>query len=67
MISITDAKTKLKQTLNITFIDRTCDSSVAENENIRVKTESNNYTANHVFDSRIPKEFLKRKEVSTLL
>lgn len=51
-----NAKTKLKQHNNVHFIIDNV-TSVIENDLITVKTKKHFYTANHVFDSRIPQEF----------
>ena len=51
-----NAKTKLKQLNNVHFIIDNV-TSVIENDLTTVKTEKHFYTANHVFDSRIPQEF----------
>ena len=62
-----DAKTQLKKHSNITFLVEHV-TSVSENENMVVKTKSNSYTANHVFDSRIPKDFkTKGSQYTTLI
>lgn len=51
-----DAKQKLSLNSNIYFILEHVET-VEEANNLIVKTNKNNYTALHVFDSRIPKEF----------
>ncbi len=63
----TEVKTQLKKQTNISFlIERV--TSVKENDNVEVITESNSYTANHVFDSRIPKDFkTKGSQYTTLI
>ncbi len=63
----TEVKTQLKKQTNISFlIERV--TSVKENDNVEVTTESNSYTANHVFDSRIPKDFkTKGSQYTTLI
>jgi len=52
-----DAKSRLNQCDNIHSIIDTV-KSVSENDIVSVETEKQTYTATHVFDSRIPKEFL---------
>ena len=52
------AKTQLKQHKNIHFILERVEN-VQETDTIRVKTSKNTYSASHVFDSRIPENFLK--------
>ncbi len=52
----TAAKTQLKKHKNISFlVDHV--RSVNEKEKVEVITETNSYSANHVFDSRIPEDF----------
>ncbi|WCO02775.1 lycopene cyclase family protein [Psychroserpens ponticola] len=50
------AKTQLREKDNIHFITEKA-SSVKANETVLVSTDKNNYTALHIFDSRIPEEF----------
>lgn len=52
------AKSKLSQNNNIHFILEHV-LSVKETNKTTVKTDKKNYTANHVFDSRIPQDFYK--------
>lgn len=61
-----EAKAHLKQQENITFLVETV-TSVKENNIVEVTTETNNYTAKHVFDSRIPNAFFKDKKATTLI
>lgn len=51
-----DYKSKLKQFSNVHFIIE-CVEQVQEFDTVTVKTNSNTYTSNHVFDSRLPKSF----------
>ncbi len=52
------AKTKLNQNKKIQFIiDRVI--SVKEDNRVIVQTETNTYSASHVFDSRIPKDYFE--------
>ncbi|HIC31036.1 MAG TPA: lycopene cyclase, partial [Flavobacteriaceae bacterium] len=62
----TEAKAQLNQQENITFLVETV-TSVKENNIVEVTTETNNYTAKHVFDSRIPNAFFKDKKATTLI
>ncbi|WP_298896543.1 lycopene cyclase family protein [uncultured Psychroserpens sp.] len=57
----TQAKTILKQQQNIHFIQDTV-TSVVEEDNVIVSTNLNVYSASHVFDSRIPKDFYERSK-----
>ena len=52
------AKTQLKQHKNIHFILERVEN-VQETNTISIKTSKNTYSASHVFDSRIPENFLK--------
>ncbi|MCK0109105.1 lycopene cyclase family protein [Flavobacteriaceae bacterium S0825] len=52
-----EVKTKLKNYPNIHFIiDKV--KSVIENDLVKIETTKKSYSATHVFDSRIPEEFL---------
>ena len=62
----TEAKAQLNQQDNITFLVETV-TSVNEKDIVEITTETNNYTANHVFDSRIPDAFFKDKKAITLI
>ena len=53
-----DAKEKLNNHNNIHFIIDTV-ISVKENTMVSIETKRKNYTASHVFDSRVPKNFSK--------
>ncbi len=53
-----NAKEKLNLSNHIHFIVDTV-ISVKENDQVIIETEHNNYTASHVFDSRIPNKFSK--------
>lgn len=53
----TEAKTKLKEHSNVCFIIESV-KSVSDDEIVKVETEKHTYTATHVFDSRIPEEFI---------
>ncbi|WP_298899772.1 lycopene cyclase family protein [uncultured Psychroserpens sp.] len=55
------AKAILKQQQNIHFIQDTV-TSVVEEDNVIVSTNLNVYSASHVFDSRIPKDFHERSK-----
>ncbi|MCB0382046.1 MAG: lycopene cyclase, partial [Psychroserpens sp.] len=56
----TESKAKLNSKTNIHFIiDKVI--AVKEDEHILVTTESSKYSASHVFDSRVPDEFLAEK------
>ncbi|MCD2260590.1 lycopene cyclase family protein [Psychroserpens luteolus] len=57
----TQAKAILKQQQNIHFIQDTV-TSVVEEDNVIVSTNLNVYSASHVFDSRIPKDFYERSK-----
>ena len=61
-----EAKAQLHQLDNITFLVETV-TSVYEKEIVEVTTKTNNYTTNHVFDSRIPDAFFKDKKAITLI
>ena len=54
------AKETLETNTHITFVLDEVLS--AENSNTFVKTKDGNYTANHIFDSRLPKEFQLKKD-----
>ncbi|WGD34098.1 lycopene cyclase family protein [Olleya sp. YS] len=51
----TEAKTQIKQQGNIHFIIENV-TSISEHKTVSVTTDSNTYTADHVFDSRITEE-----------
>lgn len=54
------AKTRLKTKNNFHFfIEHVI--SVKEHDSVLVTTKSNTYSANHIFDSRVPEEFFKEK------
>ncbi|MDG5493049.1 lycopene cyclase family protein [Psychroserpens sp. SPM9] len=56
----TEAKAKLRQQPNIhRIVDRVI--AVSEEQQVTVTTETNSYTARHVFDSRVPKAFSEEK------
>ncbi|MFK7781097.1 lycopene cyclase family protein [Psychroserpens sp.] len=56
-----EAKARLKSKTNIHFIIEEV-ASISENKKVSVTTTNKNtYSASHVFDSRIPEEFLKEK------
>ncbi|WP_298760098.1 lycopene cyclase family protein [uncultured Psychroserpens sp.] len=57
----TQAKAILKHQQNIHFIQDTV-TSVVEEGNVIVSTNLNVYSASHVFDSRIPKDFYERSK-----
>ena len=60
------SKNKLKQNKQISFIlDKVI--NVSEAEHVTVKTEGNTFYATHVFDSRIPEEFLENSQDYTSL
>lgn len=59
----TEAKQQLQTKENIHFISDEV-ASVKENENVLVTTKRNNYSATHVFDSRIPEKFSVEKNTS---
>jgi lycopene beta-cyclase len=59
----TEAKERLSTKKNIHFI-RDEVNSVKENDSVLVTTKKNNYSATHVFDSRIPEEFSVEKKSS---
>lgn len=61
-----EAKSQLKKQSNISFLVEHV-TSVKENEKVEVKSESNNYTANHVFDSRIPDDYKSKSHQYTTL
>ena len=56
----------LKQNKNITFITETA-NSVTDDNIIRVNTNKNSYTANHVFDSRIAHDAISRLDQYTTI
>lgn len=63
----TEAKQRLNTKENIHFI-RDEVASVKENENVLVTTKKTNYSASHVFDSRVPEEFsLEKKSNITII
>lgn len=51
-----DVKSQLEKHTNFSFIVEHV-TSVIENHKVEVKTKTKTYTANHVFDSRIPEDF----------
>ena len=54
------AKEKLSKNSNIEFINENVIST--KNEGISVDTDLNNYTAEHIFDSRMPDEFPNKSD-----
>ncbi|WP_456439692.1 lycopene cyclase family protein [Psychroserpens sp.] len=58
-----EAKAQLNKRKNIHFITETV-SSVKDIETVLVTTNMNTYSASHVFDSRVPKEFYVEKDTS---
>ncbi|NNL15981.1 MAG: lycopene cyclase [Flavobacteriaceae bacterium] len=62
-----ELKTQLKKHHNISFLLQHV-TSVKDNDKIEIHTNTNSYTANHVFDSRIPDEFsTKSSQYTTLI
>jgi lycopene beta-cyclase len=62
----TEAKAQLNHRNNITYLIETV-TSVNEKKIVEVTTETNSYTANHVFDSRIQDAFFNDKKSTTLI
>ena len=56
------AKNKLKGNKNIHFIKDVVLSTLETNEEVTVKTKNHTYKALHVFDSRVPEDFLKNSK-----
>ncbi|WP_047547055.1 lycopene cyclase family protein [Psychroserpens sp. Hel_I_66] len=53
----TEAKAQLQQKPNIQFILDSATAVIETETLVNIETETNSYTANHVFDSRIPENF----------
>ena len=60
------AKDKLRANDNFTFI-KDAVQSIDETDAVKVISEHQTYTANHIFDSRVPKEFYAQKSNYTLI
>lgn len=60
------AKTQLNQFKNIHFINDTV-IELSETKTVSVQTKKGNYTANHIFDSRIPKAYASEIVNHTLI